>query len=120
MQCIKCGRDIEEPNVFCDECLADMKKYPVRPGTVVQLPKYHEPVQKKQPVKRKPPVTLEDQLKLVRKWARMLAAALAVSILLLLGAGYLIVREYIGKSDKLLPGQNYSAATTTESNETAQ
>ena len=39
MNCMKCGREIEEGQVFCIDCLKDMEKYPVRPGTAVHLPK---------------------------------------------------------------------------------
>jgi hypothetical protein len=38
MNCIRCGREIEEPNVFCEECLQEMEKQPVNPGTPIQLP----------------------------------------------------------------------------------
>jgi len=111
MQCMKCGQDVEEPNVFCETCLENMKHYPVRPGTVVQLPKYQEPYPRRPAPKRKQAPTLEEQVKLLRKWARILAAALAVAILLLIGAGYLLLRP---EEQTLLPGQNYSAATTSE------
>ena len=111
MQCMKCGQDTENSNVFCQVCLADMKHYPVRPGTVVQLPKHQEAPPRRPLPKRKQPPSLEEQLKAVRKWARILAAALAVTLLLLAGTGYLLFRSYM-EEEKLLPGQNYSAATT--------
>ena len=111
MQCMKCGQDVEEPNVFCETCRENMKHYPVRPGTVVQLPKYQEPYTRRQTVKRKQPPTLEEQMNRLRLWCRILAAALAVTLLLLLGAGYLLLRQ---EEKTLLPGQNYSTATDSE------
>ena len=27
MQCMKCGQNVENDNVFCEECLSEMKKY---------------------------------------------------------------------------------------------
>ena len=113
MQCMKCGQDVEETGVFCNACLADMKNYPVRPGTVVQLPKYQEYYPRRQMPKRKPAPTLEEQLNKVRKWCRVLAGALAASILLLAVTGYLLFRKYT-EEEKLLPAQNYSAATTAD------
>lgn len=110
MNCMKCGREIEESHVFCRECLAEMEKYPVKPGTVVQLP--HVPsyqAAKKPPQRRKAAPPLEDQVKVLRKWARMLAFALVLAIALLLGAGYLAVQQYIDMENKVLPGQNYSS-----------
>lgn len=38
MNCIRCGKETEENQVFCNECLEDMERHPVRPGTPVQLP----------------------------------------------------------------------------------
>ena len=38
MQCLKCGRKIQDGQVFCEGCLQVMQNYPVKPGTVIQLP----------------------------------------------------------------------------------
>lgn len=38
MSCMRCGKEINENQVFCDECLADMDRHPVKPGTPIQLP----------------------------------------------------------------------------------
>ena len=111
VQCMKCGQDVENGNVFCQVCLEDMKKYPVRPGTVVQLPKHQEAQPRRPMPKRKQPSTLEEQVKTLRKWARALCAALAVTLALLALTGYLLLRAY-RVEEKLLPGQNYSAATS--------
>ena len=37
MKCVKCGRDTDQ--TFCESCRDDMARYPVKPGTIVQLPK---------------------------------------------------------------------------------
>ena len=39
MNCMKCGVEIREDQVFCPECLKVMEAYPVAPGTHVHLPK---------------------------------------------------------------------------------
>ena len=39
MQCLKCGREIDDSLSFCDGCRAQMEKYPVRPDAIVQIPK---------------------------------------------------------------------------------
>ena len=41
MYCMKCGKEVKENQVFCDACLVIMEKYPVKPGTHIQLP--HRP-----------------------------------------------------------------------------
>ena len=35
MSCMKCGKEVSEDQVFCPECLAEMERYPVKPGTPV-------------------------------------------------------------------------------------
>jgi hypothetical protein len=40
-QCLKCGKKTEDRSVFCNECLAIMEQYPVKPGTVVHIPRRH-------------------------------------------------------------------------------
>ena len=35
--CIKCGREIGADGVFCEECLTEMARHPVKPGTPVVL-----------------------------------------------------------------------------------
>lgn len=112
MQCMKCGRDVENGEVFCKACLEHMAEYPVKPGTVVQLPhRTAEPAPKKQPTRRKmlPP---EEQLSLLKRLSRMLAAALVLAILLCGGLGYFAVNQYLENRDKQAMGQNYSAITT--------
>ena len=37
MQCMKCGLEIPDGQVFCDGCLEIMDKYPVKPGTPVHI-----------------------------------------------------------------------------------
>lgn len=38
MNCIRCGKETEENQVFCKECLQDMERHPVSAGTPIQLP----------------------------------------------------------------------------------
>ena len=48
MNCLKCGRETQEDNVFCQACLLEMQKYPVHADTVVLLPRRKDaPVIKK-------------------------------------------------------------------------
>ena len=42
MNCMKCGREISDDNVFCTDCLLEMEKYPVDSGVVVLLPRRRE------------------------------------------------------------------------------
>ncbi len=109
MQCMKCGREILAGQVFCEGCLSDMKKYPVKPGTVVQLPRRkEEPAPQKAP-SRRPALKPEEQVKRLKKrlW---IVTVTAVLLLALSGTGLYLAVEHILENDgKPLPGQNYSS-----------
>lgn len=108
MNCMKCGREIEAGRVFCEECLAKMEQYPVKPGTAVQLPRRHEPSPLRKVYGRRKSLSLEDQVKRLRKQVRRLVIAL---IILLAIAAALVypAASYLLEDRDFLPGQNYSA-----------
>lgn len=109
MNCMKCGRETEPGNVFCEECLADMEKYPVKPDTAVQLPRRQDSgFPKKARGRRRAAPTPEEQVKRLKRRVRLLAFFLAVALILLTVFGALGVR-YLRKDRGFLPGQNYSA-----------
>ena len=75
MNCLKCGREIEEGQVFCNDCLVQMAKYPVKPGTAVQLPsRGSAAVSKKVHSRRRTKTAPEEQLKALKKRIRILSA----------------------------------------------
>lgn len=81
---MRCGKDTEEKAVFCPECLEDMARHPVNPGTTVHIPVRHaEDIRK--PVKKKPEVPLEEQLRKANSAVRILcyvAAGLLVALMI--------------------------------------
>ena len=110
MNCLKCGRETPAEQVFCEECLLEMEKYPVKPGTVVLLPRNRDAVSQKKAVKRRV-LSTEEQLKAARKRIK----ALSVAFLLMLALVLLMVYPsalYL-KSRQLKIGQNYTAITST-------
>lgn len=82
MHCMKCGKEIEESRVFCDECLAVMSQYPVRQGTPIHLPT-SAPSAEKKPVPKKRLPTPEERLVRFQVATRWLAVALASTLLVL-------------------------------------
>ena len=115
MNCMKCGREMKE-GVFCDACLAEMENYPVKPGTVVHLPRKTQTAAVKKPAPRKKPYqNPEEQVNALRKLVFRLSAALAVCIALLIGAGYFTVIHLLETKPTFLPGQNYSSVDSTVS-----
>lgn len=111
MTCMKCGRDIEEGQVFCPGCLEDMAKYPVKPGIAVQLPGRKEgPAPKKAHPKRKQPPTPEEQVRTLKKRLRAVVILWLVTLALLAVTIYPTVEFFLGKT-LVLPGQNYTTIT---------
>ncbi len=113
MQCMKCGREIPAGQVFCEGCLADMKKYPVKPGTVVQIPRRMEEPALRKAAPRRPTPEPEEQVKRLKKrlW---IVTVTAVLLLALSGTGlYLAVDHILENDGKPLPGQNYSSEEST-------
>ena len=109
MNCVKCGRELTDDGVFCTDCLLEMEKYPVDPGTVVLLPRRREsPIQKKQ-VKRHTPAP-EEQIASLRKRVLVLTLLLIVCI-----AAIVLMFEptmhYI-RDEHYEIGQNYSSVTS--------
>ena len=82
MQCLRCGREIEEGQVFCFLCESIMVKHPVKPNTVVTIPE--RSVRLRTTPSRKPHVPEEDTDQLrrtilqLRLWICMLMAALII------------------------------------------
>ena len=113
MNCLKCGREIDEGQVFCGDCLLDMQKDPVKPGVPVLLPPQakEEPSQKAHPRRRGKP-TPDDQIRSLRIRVRVLAALLAVCVVLLAVLSLLRLRSY--RKGQPLPGQNYSAVSASD------
>ena len=114
MQCLKCGRNIELEQVFCADCLAEMEKYPVKPGTVVHIPHRppHSPVKKAVP-HRHPSVSPEEQVKKLKKRVAALSFALILTISALAAIAWQGWKHFMGHDSGFLPGQNYSSAAST-------
>ena len=108
-KCPKCGRDAAENMAFCDKCLAEMEKYPVKPGVVVLLPQYEKAP--KPARRRHTPASPEEQLVKLKKRI----SALTLALVLALGAagifGWMAATDFLKETPVKLPGQNYSSET---------
>lgn len=113
MGCLKCGRDTISEQVFCVDCLVEMEKYPVRPGTVVQLPSHKNASALKKAVKRRT-IPLEDQVKVLRKRVRILAILLILVTVIAAALAVPAVEHLLENHFKI--GQNYTTVTQTETN----
>ena len=117
MNCMKCGREVDESQVFCTECLSEMERYPVKPGTVVQLPVRPKEIPVRKTTRRRPQLSPEEQVKQYRKRIVILRWLLALMMALLIAvSGFLIWR--MNKEDvTILPGQNYTPEETISATE---
>jgi len=78
VHCLKCGKETMDDQAFCLECQKEMAKYPVDPGTVVQLPA-RRPAPLKKVVKRR--ITPEEQVKILRKRVRLYACLFLAALI---------------------------------------
>lgn len=84
MQCLRCGREITEDQVFCSGCLDMMQQHPVKPNTVVTIPERPARIRAANPRK---PVRIEDNSVQLRRtilqlrlWVCLLMAALMICV----------------------------------------
>lgn len=112
-KCLKCGRPCREDQAFCDECLTEMEKYPVKPGVVVLLPQ-REPTSPRPTGRRKAAPPPEEQVSKLKKKLIALRLALLLALAAIGGLAWLTVTDYLmnHQESKPLPGQNYSAEDT--------
>lgn len=111
MSCLKCGRDTEEEAVFCESCLLDMRRHPVRPGTPVMLPSRDSVPVKRVPKRRAVPP--EEQLKSMKRRVRIYASLWFLTMLAAVTVSLVLIREVA--SPPLRPGQNYTSVISTTS-----
>ena len=113
MNCMRCGRAIALGQAFCKECLADMEKYPVKPGTPIQIPSQPTAPAGRRNTQSRKTRKPEEQLAKLRKTV-FFQTLILVALVLAFGVSLFF---FIGRIQELekapLPGQNYSTITTT-------
>lgn len=108
MHCLKCGKEAQENQVFCEGCLEDMKKHPVKPGTPVQLPLRSERSQAKKPAHKGRSLPPEEQVTRLRKLVRRLTVAMVVLALVLCAVAAALAQTLLNRNDNSHVGKNYS------------
>lgn len=118
MNCLKCGRDIAEDQLFCESCLEVMARYPVKPNTAVSLPLRdgQVAVKKSQPKRRQAP-TAEEKLQTALRFLRRILILWLITLGLLVASLFPAVKFFLGDSFRL-PGQNYSTFSTVSAEST--
>ncbi len=108
-QCLKCGKETRASAVFCAACLEDMQRYPVKPGTVVHLPRRPAVVKAEPQLEDDVHITLLQRQRRLMRW--MVGAIAALSVTLLLTGGLLL---HTLQEQNAVPaiGRNYTTNTT--------
>lgn len=114
MNCLRCGVQTENEQVFCDNCRAVMAENPVKPGTPIHIPQRSDPEpEKKQPRRRglSPKKTVQQMRRLLR-WLIALVAFLTAVICVLVGI--LLFHMNSAPSTPSDIGRNYNTVNTTQ------
>ena len=114
MNCMKCGVEIPETQVFCDHCLALMEQCPVRPGVHVHLPKRAKNIEPpKKAAKKKRPHSPEEQLSALNiKVLRLRLLAVILAFLLCVVSAFLVLELYEDYMTPDTTGRNYTIDTS--------
>ena len=109
MNCMKCGVEIHEGQVFCDHCLSVMEQYPVRPGTHIHLPKRAlAAALPKKPVKKKRALSPEEQISALKlKILRLRLTAAILAFLFCVASGFLAMKVFQASAEPTT-GRNYT------------
>ena len=107
MNCMKCGAEIKGDQVFCDECLVQMARFPVQPNVVVQLPTHQNdaPVRKRKPQKKERDLIEQNhRLRVSVRWLTLLL------VIALLGFGLMafLLLRFIDQRDADKKVETYS------------
>lgn len=102
MGCLKCGKETEESQIFCNSCLETMEAYPIKPGTPVILPQRSSNPHHEKPSSRKE-LSPEHQLQYLRKLLRWFAGVIALLSVLLCITGVMLIRS-LNKQSAPAPG----------------
>lgn len=113
MNCMKCGREIALGQVFCKDCLADMERYPIAPGTPVPMFNTNPIVAPKRPVSTRKQKKPEEQISKLKKWIIALSLILFAVILGFSLVTSILVHRLEEAETEKPKEQNYSSLDTT-------
>lgn len=113
MNCLKCGREIEDNQVFCPKCLKFMESSPVRHDVVVKLPD-RQAAPPKRPAPHRKARTPEEQIAQLKRKNRWLTAAVALLLAGSMFLAYLSIDFFRQLDVQRFLGKNYSTVETTD------
>ena len=109
MNCMKCGKEIPDGQVFCPECLEDMAKYPVAHDAHVQiLRRPARSVEKK--VKE---ISPQEQIRQLQRVIRWLVATAGMLFLIICILALLLLHHTNAEETRTPTGRNYTTSPKT-------
>lgn len=111
MNCLKCGKETKDNQVFCPHCLNVMKDYPVKSDAHVHLPtRAPKPAARKRRFKRRS-MSTEEQLQHSRKVVRTLLGLVLLLSLIVTFLGATLAHSLQNQETSNL-GKNYTYEET--------
>lgn len=121
MNCMRCGRETSQQQVFCGKCLEDMARHPVKPDVAIHLPvrKPKEPP-RKQPFLHRKERSPEELVVILRRRVRFLAVTVVILLFMLAAAFVGVWFANRQATDIPIPniGQNYQTVEPNNSTST--
>ncbi len=112
MGCLKCGRKTENNQVFCPACQEVMRQHPIKPGTIVHIPRRSAPTSDKTASETQWETTPAGQVDRLRRSVRWLTAAIVVLSLLLCITAGMLIRTLLHSANQSAIGRNYTTSQT--------
>ena len=111
MNCLKCKKETEDTNVFCQDCLQVMERYPITREAIVHLPQRQSRVQDKQQLHKKE-LSPEDMVPRLRGVIKALTAVIGgMAIILAIISGMLLNSLNRPEQESNI-GRNYTTDTS--------
>jgi len=106
MYCMKCGKETQSNQVFCESCLQVMDAYPEKPDAAIQLPNRHQQPAVKKSAHRKKAIPLEEQVLQLKKANRRLSWACMIFAWLLSFCIGMAIYQLTAPKDNQSPSDN--------------
>ena len=91
MYCLKCGNETLDEKIFCEDCLLLAQRYPIKPGTPIQLPRRDQQKKNLSQKRTTGPEEQVDALKKVLFRTRVLLLLVTVALAMALGIVFNII-----------------------------
>lgn len=114
MRCVRCGVNIQEPDMFCEKCLAAMDRDPIKTNITVQLPIRPQKAPEKKRSRRQKHKKPEEQIRHLRRWRRWLILLLAVALAAFAITAAMLLRTLRQPEDSPSIGQNYGTIDSSD------